>query len=31
MADKLQDYGARDQINIHELAELRYWSDKFGV
>ena len=21
----------RDQINIHEPAELRYWSDKFGV
>lgn len=21
----------RDQIDIHESAELRYWSDKFGV
>jgi hypothetical protein len=33
MADNLQARGPRDrdQINIHESSELRYWSNKFEV
>ena len=31
IADNLQARGPRDQINIHEALELRYWSNKFEV